>query len=110
MARFGDAENDIAHRAATGQDFIEQARDYVERGILTGKDVNAAAKRAHIDPLIRRVTGMGPEDALKVWKTADDAEKAKLRPLMARKLAIVLSRPKVEREELLPQFQEALQR
>lgn len=103
-----DAENDIAHRAAAGQDFQDQAQDYAQRGILTGKEIYNAAHRAHVQPLVRRFNSLGAEDALKVWKSADPEEKEMLRPLMVRKMALARTRPPAEREVLIPEFQEAL--
>lgn len=103
-----DAEQTIARLAKAGKDYADQARDYVQSGILTAKDAHAAALRSQVAPLLRTARSLPLDDLLRVWKVATPEERDELRPLLKRHLSSVKDLPIAQRKTLTPRLQAAL--
>lgn len=103
-----DAERTIARLAQAGKDYSNQARDYVQSGVLNAKDVHAAALRSQAPPLLRTARSLPLEDLLQVWKVATPEERDDLRVLLRRHLTSAKDLPPAQREKLIPKLQQAL--
>jgi hypothetical protein len=103
-----DAEQTISRLAKAGREYADQARDYVQSGVLNAKDIHAAALRSQVSPLLRTTRALPLEDLLAVWKVAEPDERAELRPLLARRLATLKDLPPAQRARLTPKLQAAL--
>jgi hypothetical protein len=103
-----DAEQTIARLAKAGKEYADQARDYVQSGVLTAKDAHTAAIRSQVPPLLRTARSLPLQDLLDVWKVATPEEKTELRPLLARHLKTLKDLPVAQREQLTPKLTAAL--
>lgn len=103
-----DAEQSIARLAKAGKDYADQARDYIASGVLSSKDVHAAALRSQVSPLLRTSRSLPLEDLLRVWKAATPAERDELRPLLKRHMSSAKELPPAQRATLIPKLEQAL--
>jgi hypothetical protein len=85
-----------------------EARQAVQDGRLTARQVVDAAIAARDTSLVRTFRRLGAEEAIKVYEVANEKERKKLRPLLALKAAGLAARPKAERDRLLPRVRALL--
>lgn len=103
-----DAQQDITRLARQGQNYAQQARDYLSRGVLTGRDIKLALTRARVSPLAGQFQRLGLADALKVWDAATPEERTELRPFLAKKARALRSEPAELEQTLAPKVAAAL--
>ena len=84
----------------------DATRQYIRDIGLSG--LGTFVKTIHSTTLQRELTTVGAEDALKIWRKADQKERKDLRAIMFRKKLSVYRMSKDERDRLLPLYEEAL--
>jgi broad specificity phosphatase PhoE/2'-5' RNA ligase len=102
------AKAQITRLAQQGNAYTDKAAEFIDSGVLTPKDVHAAAKNAEVSPLIREFKMLGIEDAVRVWEAATSEERDELRPLLVKKAATLKNLPPEIRNNLEPKVMDAL--
>jgi hypothetical protein len=103
-----EAEREIARRVRAGQAYADQARDYLQRGVMTSRDLHEALQWARLKPLAAELQHMSLADALKVWGVATPEERRELRGLLAKKARALKNEPPEVERTLAPKIQQAL--
>ena len=70
-----DALNAVVQMYRSDQVDNEQIDKYVDKGVLTDKDVQRAERESDDDPLARVVKNLTISQMLNVWEKADDQER-----------------------------------
>lgn len=88
----------------------DMIRELKHEGKISETDVLKARLYSRTDPLVRTFKSLSPEQALNVWKVANDKERKELRPILegkSRELTNKITDP-AKREKLRQAFHEAL--
>lgn len=104
-----NAEREISRLAQQGNAYADRARELIQQGVMTAKDVHTAARQGKIPPLVREFGHLEIGDALRVWDVATPEEKAELRTILGRKSLTVKNLPAEQRDALMPRLRQALQ-
>jgi hypothetical protein len=77
-----DAMDAVVRMYRTGEVDDKQIDDYVDKGVLTDKDVQKAERESDEDPIYRAVKNLTIEQMLNVWEKADKDERDAIEPIL----------------------------
>jgi hypothetical protein len=104
-----DAMDAVVRMYRTGEVDDKQINDYVDKGLLTDKDVQKAERESDDDPLERVVKNLSIEQMLNVWEKADESERDAIEPILEKhERDIDKIQDDEEREKLQDAFDKAM--
>ena len=104
-----DAMDAAVRMYRTGEVDDKQINDYVDKGVLTDKDVQKAERESDDDPLERVVKNLSIEQMLNVWEKADESERDAIEPILEKhERDIDKIQDDEEREKLQDAFDKAM--
>jgi len=98
----------IRNLYATGKLKDEELDSALEKGLITGKDLNRIVEESNESPLVRHFKSptITLPDALNIYRISNEQERVELQPYMYKKLNSLEKYPEPQQEELEKEFEE----